>query len=362
MRKLVTIQKISEIKPIDGADNIEVAKVLGWQTVVKKGQFQPGDYCVWFEIDCFLPLEKKYEFLKKACYKKVEGLGEGLRLRTIKLRKTLSQGLAMPLDDMGIYKESDKTWKYSNEYGFQYYIHPELDEDLSRTFDVVKYEPPLPACFAGKVKGNFPSFIPKTDQERIQNLYESEKDNIFSEDLWFEVTVKMDGTSATFYNNGGVNGVCSRNLDLKLEDESSVYVKFAKESNICNLIPDGFAVQGELMGPGIQGNRENLNVVTLFVFDIYNIKEGRYLTPKERRDFVTSSFVEESGRITHVPLLEFKYGLVSDYGNDKLESLLQWADEEKSYNNDVAEGLVFKRHDGKFSFKVIANRFLLGEE
>lgn len=362
MRKLVTIQKVLEIIPITDSDNLEIAKILGWQTVTKKGQFKKGDYCVWFEVDSFLPLEKKYEFLRKSCYKNIETLGEGLRLRTIKLRKTLSQGLAMTLEDMDIYKESDSIWKYSNEISNQYYIYPDINEDLSRIFNVIKYEPPIPIQLNGIVKGGFPSFIPKTDQERIQNIIETRKEDIFGDDLWFEITMKLDGTSATFYKFENNVGVCSRNFDLSLDDVTSSYVRFSKETGIFNMIPDGFAIQGELMGPGIQKNRERLNKTNLFIFDVYDINNKRYLTPKERHIFCASNMVSKVTEIRHVPVLEYNYSLSFEGRNEPLESILKWVDEERSFNNDILEGLVYKRNDGKFSFKVISNKFLMEEE
>jgi RNA ligase (TIGR02306 family) len=358
MRKLVTIQKIADISPIENADMIELATVLGWQVVVKKGEFKVGDYCVWHEIDSFLPIHPRYEFLRKGCYKNVKGLGEGFRLKTIRLRGQISQGLALPLSAYDIYQESDRTWKFTRDGGFQSYIHPELEEDLSEIFGVIKYEPPVPASMSGNARGNFPSFIPKTDQNRIQNLLNSR----FSAEIIgqeFEVSIKLDGTSMTVYNHEAYSGVCSRNWDLKLDDnEGNLYVSISQETGLLNLVPDGFAVQGEVYGLGIQGNRDKLDHVAFYIFDVYNIKESRYLTPDERMKFFEDYLAGKHTKIRHVPVNNWNY-TVPEGDRVDLAHLLQWADDTKSLTDVVAEGLVFKRKDGKFSFKCISNKFLM---
>lgn len=232
-RKLISIRKIKEIFPIKGADNIELAKIDGWQTVVKKGEFHKGDYGVYFEIDSFLPIEDRYEFLRKSSYKKLPNGTEGFRLKTIKLRKVLSQGLILPLS-----------------------LFPEIASidtgiDLSKRLNVTKYEAPIPAHLSGIVKGQFPSFISKSDQERIQNLPE-----YFEEykDIEFEETEKLDCSSVTFYTNNEDFGVCSRNLELKESEDNTIWW-LAKKLNIENTLfklSKNIALQGEIVGEGIQ--------------------------------------------------------------------------------------------------------------
>lgn len=175
-RKLVTLRKVSEIKPIENADFIELVRIDGWQCVVKKGDFKFGDIGLYFEIDSFLPIEPRFEFLRKSCYKKLVDGTEGFRLKTVKLKGCVSQGLLLPLS---IFPDV--------------IFYPELigkTDDYSGLLGVIKYEPPLPANLKGMVKGLFPSFIKRTDQERCQNLpdyFELYKD-------WeFEITEKLDG-------------------------------------------------------------------------------------------------------------------------------------------------------------------------
>jgi len=174
-RKLATVRKVLDIRPIEGADAIELAIIGGWQCVVKKGDFKVGDLGVYFEIDSFLPIEPKYEFLRKSSYRQLPTGEEGFRLRTVRLRGALSQGLLLPLGEF-----TDL---------------PVDTYDLTSFLKVTKYEPPMPACLAGDAAGSFPSDIPKTDAERIQNLADYFEQYKEAE---FEVTEKLDGCLAGF--------------------------------------------------------------------------------------------------------------------------------------------------------------------
>lgn len=356
-RKLVTVRKIAALDPIPGADAIECATVDGWKLVVKKGEFSVGDKCVYFEIDSWVP-HTLAPFLSKGQEPKIYEGVLGNKLRTIKLRGQISQGLAMPLGtaDSTIFPE---IW--------QYILSHNLDEtstyevDFSELLGVKKWEPQLPAELSGQVKGNFPSFIRKTDQERCQNLIEE----IFvdNKDAKYEVTIKLDGTSATFYHYNGEVGACSRNLELKLCDENkhNSFVRMLFDSHLNIDLPrlGNVAIQGELMGPGIQGNRENLKEVHFYVFDIYLIDEQRYATPEERKEMFDRlmSMSAGCGKISHVPIIAQDVDLYTTLGITNVDQLLQFA-EGKSINHPIREGLVFKRVDGRFSFKAISNAFL----
>jgi RNA ligase (TIGR02306 family) len=163
-RKLASIRQISEIREIPGADAIELAIVDGWQVVVAKNvNHKVGNYVVYCEIDSFLPIKPEFEFLRKSSYKKM-GDQEGFRLRTIRLRGVLSQGLILPLDEV---------IPFPNNLDYM-----EVGKDVTELLEIKKYEPPVPAELAGKVKGMFPSFIPKTDEERCL----SEDTEIITED------------------------------------------------------------------------------------------------------------------------------------------------------------------------------------
>ena len=152
-RKLASIQRVAEVAPIVGADKIEKVRINGWWVVTKKGEFVVGDMCVYFEVDSILPIRPQYEFLRAGCYRKADWIanGEGFRLRTVRLRQQLSQGLVIPIKDV---------WAELIPLEFQEGV------DVTEILGVTKWEPPVPTHLGGIARGNFPSFIRKTDQER----------------------------------------------------------------------------------------------------------------------------------------------------------------------------------------------------
>jgi len=229
-------------------------------------------------------------------------------------------------------------------------------EDVTEILGVQKWEVPLPAQLAGDAKGNFPSFIRKTDQERLQNCY---KDLIANhKDDLFEATLKLDGSSMTVYYNNGEFGVCSRNLDLK-ETEGNTYWKVARNYKFEEAMKQygkNIAIQGELMGPGIQGNREKLTYHDLFVFDIWDIDEQCYLSSVEKYNVLLDleDFMDDL-EISKVPTIGFdQYIKKFSY-----EQLLKKSDI-KSLTNPIAEGIVYRSIENpEVSFKIINDRFLL---
>ncbi len=341
MRKLVTVLKIDDITPIDGADMIVCATIGGWKVVTKKGEFNPGDFCVYFEIDSFLP-ETDYRFQFLMNHKGVWNGHHGARLKTIKLRGQVSQGLALPIKDFP---------EVAQEYNGLL-----QEQDFAELLNVLKWEPVINAQLAGKVRGNFPSQIHKTDQERAQNIV----DKIFADlDRVYEVSVKLEGSSMTVANIDGDLQVCSRNMSLKLDDEGNAFVKTARTSGALEYIEDypNLAFQGELMGPGVQGNHEGFSELRYYVFDIFDIKEGRYLSPKERIDLIIE--LPGGDKIYHVPILHNKS--LRQLGITNIDELIAFADG-PSINHKNREGLVFKAMDSDFTFKVISNKYLLKEK
>lgn len=336
-RKLATIRKINKLQPIDGADMIEVAVIDGWKVVVKKGEFQEGDWCVYFEIDSFLPIKPEFEFLRKSSYKKDSLGNEGFRLKTIRLRQQLSQGLALPLTSFPDYNRSVF-------YGL----------DVTDDLGIIKYEPPIPANLAGTVKGMFPSFANKTDETRIQNLT-SEFEEWKNEKLLFEVTEKLDGSSCTMYIRDGEFGVCSRNLDLQ-RDENNSFWKVAIEHDVENKlrsISDNIVIQGELIGEGIQGNPYNIKGQDFKVFNVYDINTGQYY-PID----ATKNIAYKLG-FNSVPLLH----VITLRQFDDIDDLLEFAEGKSLLNNQIErEGIVFKTADRSVHFKVISNKFLLKQK
>jgi RNA ligase (TIGR02306 family) len=350
MRKLATIRRIDSINPIEGADAIEVATVGGWKVVVKKNEFAAGHLAVYLEIDSWVPTELAAFLSKGKEPREFEGI-RGERLKTIRLRGQLSQGLLLPIDVLAVKTDSGN---YLGDWE-QFEGH-----DVTERLGIVKWERPMNAQLAGMARGNFPSLIPKTDQERVQNLGRALQD---AELLTFEVTEKMEGSSMTCYLIDGVFGVCSRNLDLK-ETEGNTFWAVARAEDIEGKMRAMFmrpesgtfndvAVQGELIGPGIQDNIYQLTQHQFRVFDIYDINDGKYVLPDLRREVV-----EKMG-LRHVPVLNANKQLNSA----GVDTILAWADGASELNAaHLREGLVFKEVNGGMTFKAISNSYLLGEK
>jgi RNA ligase (TIGR02306 family) len=330
-RKLASIRQIGSITPIEGADNIEKITIDGWNCVAKKGEFNEGQLCVYFEIDSFLPIRPEFEFLRKTSLRKMGGQ-EGFRLKTIRLRGVLSQGLALPLSILE---------NHSVKVG----------DDVTDILGIIKYEPPIPAELQGITKGLFPGFICKTDQERVQNIWDEIKDNPES----FEVTLKLDGTSCTYYLHNGEFGVCSRNLELQ-ESETNTLWKLARQYQIEELLRSyghNIALQGEIIGEGIQKNPEKAKGQDFYLFDIWDINQRRYYSPQERRALHEQFFPA----LKHIPVLDAKRYL-TDYKS--VEEILVAADG-PSMKGEVREGIVFRSNESGLTFKVISNLYLLAE-
>ena len=366
MRKLATIRKITNIVPIENCDNIALAIVDGWTVIIKKSEFSIGDSCVFFEIDSFLPLEPRYEFLKKTT--KFDGK-EGYRIKTMKMKGVLSQGLALPLT-----------------------MFPEVstnDDDVTNRLNIIKFD--LEQFYGANTAGPrerkfglFPTFIPKTDQPRIQNMTHM---FLTHKDTTFEETLKLDGSSMTCYKIPNKPtlfqrvlsffgkqlpiykfGVCSRNVDLKPSDNKvQVFDNFGKKSvyaqsdfwataikmDIENKLPIGYAIQGELIGPSIQANHEKVSSLDYFVFDVYDINKKQYLTPEARREFCKQYSIQ------HVPVTNPNATPLQM----TLEELLAHVDTESMNPGTVSEGRVYKSNSyPTMSFKVINNKYLLKHE
>jgi len=334
-RKLASVVKIVDIQPIPGADAIVVATVKGWKVVVKVNEYKVGDLAVYYEIDSFLPIRPQFEFLRKSSFKRM-GSTEGFRLKTIKLRGQISQGLLTPIpSDINDPKEGD---------------------DLTEVLGIVKYEPPIPAQLAGKIKGTFPSFIPKTDEIRIQNFENEVGFSPVGERAY--VTEKLDGTSFTCYFDNGVFGVCGRNWELTETSDNSLW----RMANVLQLKEKmtkhgkNIALQGELIGAGINGNLYGLSDHKLFFFTGYDIDKGR------RMFFDELEWVLFGLDLQMVPVLE-KYGFVIPNESNIVDYMLKYAEGKSVLNMEVdREGVVVRGLEREFSFKAISNTYLLGSK
>jgi len=324
MRKLASIQKIEELNKIKNADFLESAKVLGWNVVVRTGDFKVGDLCVYCEVDSILPEKEEFEFLKERKY----------RIRTIKLRGIISQGIAFPLNILP--KE---------------YTDIKIGNDVTEILGIKKYE----IILYGNVKGNFPFFISKTDEIRIQSMpdfLERHKGKIVY------ITEKLDGTSATFYVNDGIFGVCSREREL-YEDDKNVCWIVARGFNIeekLRRLGKNIAIQCEIVGSRINKNIYNLNIQKPYLFSVFDIDNHKYYNFNDIKEFVKEYDFEM------VPILDEEFIL-----NHTVEDLVTLSYGKSKLNpKRIREGIIirsqiegFDDEVGRLSFKVISPKFLL---
>jgi len=338
-RALASVVRVKDVQPIENADFIEFATMesKAWQCVVKKGEIKPGDIAVYMEIDSFLPEEERYEFLRKSSYKKM-GNDTGFRLKTARFRGQISQGLLLPLSR------------------FPELSDVSVGDDVTKTLGIQLYQKPVSPRLSGLVKGSFPAWLHKSDQERIQNLvhyFEQYKD------VKFEVTVKMDGSSCSVYHRDGEFGVCSRNLELK-ETEKNLFWRIARQLNLqerLSTLGRNIMLQGELCGEGIQKNKDKIKGYKLFIYDIFDIDNYCYLPATERLDIISAL---GEPQLDHVPIIEHtkvfqKYTTFAE--------LMDYADGPSYLASNNREGIVCKSLEpinGQIiSFKVISNSYLL---
>jgi RNA ligase (TIGR02306 family) len=333
MRKLASIQRVRELKGIEGADAIEIAAVLGWQVVVKKGEFKVGDLIVYCEIDSLMPDIEHFSFLKS----------RGMRIKTIRLRGQISQGICFSVSILPA----------------DFII--EEDVDVTEVLGITKYEPPMPACLSGVAKGLFPSYIPKTDETRVQVLQE-----VLDEYKGVKcyIAEKLDGSSATYYVKDGAFGVCSRNLEL-LEDGENSYWKVARELDLENKLLSlnkNIALQGELIGEGVQSNKYKLRGQAVHFFNAFDIDAHKHFDYEDLRRFLNDL------DLTMVPIISDEYDLEND-----IQTIVNKSTIKSLLNKDAwAEGIVIRLintkedapflkgvYSGRVSIKAINPEFLL---
>ena len=330
-----TIQKIIDVKPVDNSDFLDVVIVLGWAVVTKRGDFKAGDYCVYIALDSIVPQKPEFEFLRK----------DNFRIRTKKLRGQLSQGIIFPLDILN----TDAIRILQNDMNKE-------GCDVSEALGVIHYEKPIPVEMKGLIRGNFPPYVPKTDENRIQN-YPGVVDELKGIKVYS--TCKMDGTSWTcVYHNGNFQ-VCTRNMSLKLEgNDDNIYVRMAKKYDLQNKLEKygkNIAIQAELCGPGIQKNHIELKEHQLYVFNVYFIDERRYGNVK---DIIEICVDFEIPMVPVLNIWELKEGMVE---------LLEMAEGYYEGTKNFREGIVIRPVEemysnvmkGRMSFKCLNNKYLV---
>ena len=356
MRKLASIKRVSDVSPIAGADRIEVCQIDGWQVVVKKDEVKVGDLVVYFEIDSLLPETEWSEFMRDRKF----------RVRTIKLRKQVSQGLVLPLSILpeGNYNEGDDVTEILGVKKYEPYAEQEkeLAEKAIKNSKypkfLLRYKWFRKLVLPKKQEKGFPLFISKTDETRVENIPNILK----NKDHWI-ATEKIDGTSSTyalvrhkrkftFQKDKFEFIVCSRNLRLWREDDS-IYWRNARKYDIENTLKamigekDSFvAIQGESIGQNVQGNKYKRTEPELYVFNV--------IYPEGRMDSVKAKRKVERFGLKFVPIFDTEYVLP-----DTIAELRKYAHGKSQLANINREGVVFRSKDGSNSFKCVDPEFLL---
>lgn len=378
-RALAYTARCGVIKPIEGADNIELMAVNGWHVIIKKGEFKEGDMCVYFEIDSKLPARDWSEFMVK----------KGYKVKTMKLNKfgVVSQGLALPVDVFGINIPEEENIDLTDKLEVVYSV----EEDNKRKAEIDKYDKmrqrhpelfkknklvkwlfartwgrKILFIFLGKKKDKrgWPAWVVKTDEERCQNL-----PHLFpGDDTEWIVTEKIDGTSTTFTMKGKKRDfyICSRNVVFDKPEkecyyETNVYIEMAEKYNIKAVLEeflndhkdlDFVTLQGETYGNGVQ-NRDYST--TEHAFMAFNLILGYKNGEVERLNPIMMTKVLSNYDIPCVPIVNECYTLPAT-----CEELLDYAASETSrLDGGMREGIVLRTKDGKQSFKAVSNEFLL---
>lgn len=329
-RSLASIQKIESVRPIPDADAIEVVRVLGWDVVVRKDlNYKPGDVVCMFEIDSILPdLPVFDEMLRGKPWSP-----RAARLKTVTLRGQVSQGYVRHAADI---------------FGEAAVDYP-VGTDVTEVIGVTKYEPPATNEQAANLGHWLSPRVPKTDEDRIQSKPKL-VDSLQGEP--YVITIKLDGQSATYgFDDEGQFWSCSRGFRLK-PGRGGTWEQMAEKYNLRHVLEGtDLVIQGEVCGPGIQGNRLGLKEVDLFVFNIFDKVDATYFCHDDVRYFCRTHGLKM------VPMLE--RGGSFNYTADELLRLA-----EGTYSNGhPREGIVIRHATqtgiDRISMKAISNSFLL---
>ena len=363
-RKLASIQKIKAIKPIEGADKIEIVQVLNWDCVAKKGEYQVGDEVIYFEIDSLLPDIPMLEWLKGSSWS--QKLNK-YKISTHKFRGQISQGLVMPIKDL---EELDRQIHNREECVPIAYTE---GSDLTEILEIEKYEPPVSNGPLGDLI-NHEWYVPKTDEERIQVCAEDIlPEYIKSEQSDWYASVKLDGCSCTAGLFEDMFLIGGRNQWYKGPNMYTETVrKYGDLEEKCKKYFEEtgkyVVFQGELCGPGIQSNRLGLKEKEWFIFNVFTSDTGK-MDSYTKCDLIGMLGMCERFGLQHVPLIPFeaKFDFKAEDNVDKtVENLLSYVDgiKYRTFFDDaspsqIAEGAVFRMNDMSYSFKVVSNKFLL---
>lgn len=357
MRNLASIQQVRALHPIAGKDRIVLAEVLGWQVIVQKDEYKPGDKCIYVEVDSVLPEKPEFEFLRK----------KDFRIKTMKMGGVISQGICFPLSILppGNYEVGDDVTGIIGVVKYdEYAVKADNKAPKSRLRQFMfrhRLTRPLARLIWSPTKrerDGFPDFVAKTDETRIQNMPAL----LQNKEVRWVGREKIDGQSGTFFLRRIRSvfpflpcrydfGVCSRNLRLVSPDASAhwaVAEKYRMKEVLQELIGDHdwVCIQGEVIGPKVQGNKYHVSEPDLYCFNLI------YPTGKVPCS-EAEVLVGEHG-LKWVPLVVDGYVLP-----DTVPELIDFATGHSALYPDLREGVVFRNYETGRSFKAVSNEFLL---
>lgn len=326
--QLASFETITEILPIEGADRIEIARVQGWQSVIRKGDYKVGDQVIFVPIDTVLPPRP----WNKHLWDKNDP-NKPIRVKTVRLRGAVSQGLIFPTHLVS----AQEIWDHKDD----------LEEDVSIAgmLGITKYEKPIPVHLQGQIAGDFPThLVSKTDEDNLKSNIDV-LEELKNAD-YVEATLKIDGTSATFIKQiDGTLRVCARNIELK-DTDSNVHWQMAKKYNLIDALESNICIQGEIAGPGIQSNPAGYKEVNLHVFNVIDLTNRKPL-PRSKWDWAYHSDFENS-----VPVVpEVNRWSKEEFASLTIDDLQHYVNTINYPNGTPAEGLVFRGYkDGELMY------------
>lgn len=328
---LATIQKVTNVRKHPNADALDLVQVLGWQVVTKRDEYKDGDLCVYVVIDTILPERPEFEFLRN----------KNFRIKPIRLRGEESAGIAFPLTVLPNYVPATGAPPYHvPSFGCPTDATSIMEGiDVTDDLGIKHYEKPVPAELAGQAFGGLPGFLIVTDEDNLRT-YPDAVPEMYGRPYY--ITRKEDGSSGTFFIKDGEFGVCSRRIHLK-ESETNGFWRIARKYDIANVLKKAFpdmdiAIQGEIVGPGIQKNRIGLTELDFRLFNIFDINCRLYLEYKKIVEFTTSFGIPMVPTVTTGNAFGFS-----------LEELITLANEQKYPTGGPAEGIVIRPLDSFYS-------------
>jgi RNA ligase (TIGR02306 family) len=333
MKNLATIQRVTNVRNHPNGEKLDLVQVLGWQVVTKRGEYKDGDLCVYVVIDTILPEKPEFEFLRN----------KNFRIKPIRLRGEESAGIAFPLSVVpgycGLTAQGDGFFfNRKDENGLETHGVHEVGDDVAELIGVTKYEKPISPELAGQAVGHFPPFLIITDEDNLRS-YPDAVPELYGRAYY--ITRKEDGSSGTYFQHGGEFGVCSRRIHLK-ESEGNGFWRIAHKYNIQEALRKAFpersiAIQGEVVGPGVQKNPIGLTELSFRLFNIFDIQQRSYLDYEAIVKFTTDF------GIPMVPIVA--EGTAFGYS---LEELVKLAREQK-YGEVPGEGIVIRPKESFYS-------------